>query len=156
MDMNNMLSKLCDEKIADFTSQIIAKTAASTENPADPSYISKNTKQNMLYHLKRDRATMRLIKHLIEANPGVVLSSDDKDQLIRLTILSTERGVGKYVFKEGDSIFDIMTKHEKLSRRALEEKLAKQGLRADFETGKIVKQIVKQDLRADFVTGERL
>lgn len=132
-------SQLCDEKITDFTSQIKAKTAANTEDPADPSYISKNTKQNMLYHLKRDRATMRLIKHLLDANPDVKLSDEDKTHLTLLTTLSTERTGTKYVFNEGDDIFDIMCKYEKLSRKSLEEKLGKQGLKADFATGKIVK-----------------
>lgn len=130
---------LCQDKIADFTSQIKAKTAANTDDPTDPSYISKNTKQNMLYHLKRDRATMSLIMHLLEANPDVVLSDEDKNHLNLITGLSSERCSTRYVFNEGDSLFDIMVKYEKLSRKDLEAKLEKVGLRADFATGKVVK-----------------
>lgn len=133
---------LCQDKIADFTSQIKAKTAANTDDPTDPSFISKNTKQNMLYHLKRDRATMSLIMHLLEANPDVKLSDEDKNHLNLITSLSSERKSTKYVFKEGDDLYDIMVKYEKLSYKDLEAKLKKVGLHADFATGKVVKSKV--------------
>lgn len=130
---------LCQDKVADFTTQIKAKLAANTDDPTDPSYISKNTKQNMLYHLKRDRATMQLIQHLLEANPTVELSDADRNHLTLITNLSSERTGTRYIFSEGDNIFDIMCKYEKLSRRDLEAKLEKVGLKADFATGKVVR-----------------
>lgn len=130
---------LCQDKVADFTTQIKAKLAANTDDPTDPSYISKNTKQNMLYHLKRDRATVQLIQHLLEANPTVKLSDEDRNHLTLITSLSSERNSTKYVFKEGDDLFGIMVKYEKLSRKDLEAKLEKVGLKADFKSGKVVK-----------------
>lgn len=129
---------LCMDKIADLTSQIKAKTAANTEDPTDPSYISKNTKQNQLYHLRRERSTIALIQHLLDANPNVVLSEEDRNHLTLITTLAGERAVTKYQFNVGDSIFEVMQKYENLSRKDLEKKLEKVGLKLDFTTGTIV------------------
>lgn len=129
---------LCQDKIKDLTAQIKAKTFANTEDPTDPSYISKNTKQNQLYHLKRERSTIALIQHLLDANPNVVLSEEDKNHLTLLTTLAGERSVTKYQFKAGDSIFEVMQKYENLSRKDLEKRLEKVGLKLDFSTGTIV------------------
>lgn len=130
-------ASLCQGKIADLTSQIKAKIAANTEDKTDPSYISKNTKQNMIYHLRRDRSTIALIQHLLEANPNVQLSDEDKNHLALITTLSGERAVTKYQFAVGDSIFEVMQKYENLSRKDLEKKLEKLGMKLDFATGKI-------------------
>ena len=56
-----------------------------------------------------------------------------------LTTLAEERTTTKYVFHEGDSILEIMTKYQNLSRKDLEKRLEKLGLALDFASGKIVK-----------------
>lgn len=131
-------NSLCQGKIDDLTSQIKAKTAANTEDPTDPSYISKNTKSNQLYHLKRERSTIALIMHLLEVNPDVELSEEDRNHLTLITTLAGERTVTKYMFAAGDNILEVMSKYPNLSRKDLETKLEKLGLKLDFASGKIV------------------
>lgn len=130
---------LCNDKIVDLTAQIKAKLAANTEDPTDPSYISKNTKSNQLYHLKRERSTIALIQHILEANPEITLSDEDRAHLTLITTLTAERSVTKYQFTEGESIFAVMQKYENLSRKDLEKKLEKVGMKLDFASGTIIK-----------------
>ena len=131
-------NSLCQGKIADLTSQIKAKTAANTEDPTDPSYISKNTKSNQLYHLKRERSTISLIMHLLDANPDVELSEEDRNHLTLITTLAGEHATTKYQFAAGDSIYDKMQEYPKLSMKDMTAKLEKLGLKLDFASGKIV------------------
>jgi len=130
---------IVDGKINELTSLIKVMTARETENKLDPTYIAKSTKQTQLYHMKRERRVLALIKHLIAANPDVKLSTEDQETFVLITTLSEERKTTKYVFNEGDNIYDIMTKYENLSRKDLDKRLEKLGLKADFATGKIIK-----------------
>lgn len=130
---------IVDGKINELTSLIKVMTARETENKLDPTYIAKSTKQTQLYHMKRERRVLALIKHLIAANPDLQLSTEDQETFVLITTLSEERKATKYVFNEGDSIYDIMTKYENLSRKDLDKKLEKLGLKADFASGKIIK-----------------
>lgn len=130
---------IVEGKINELTSFIKVMTARETENKADPTYIAKSTKQTQLYHMKRERRVLALIKHLIAANPDLQLSQEDQETFVLITTLSEERKATKYVFNEGDSIYDIMTKYENLSRKDLDKKLEKLGLKADFASGKVVK-----------------
>lgn len=130
---------LVDGKINELTSFIKVMTSRETEDKNDPTYIAKSTKQTQLYHMKRERRVLALIKHLIAANPDLQLSQEDQETFVLITTLSEERKTTKYVFNEGDDIYDIMTKYENLSRKDLDKRLEKLGLKADFTTGKIVK-----------------
>lgn len=130
---------IVDGKINELTSLIKVMTARETENKLDPTYIAKSTKQTQLYHMKRERRVLALIKHLIAANPDLQLSQEDQETFVLITTLSEERKATKYVFNEGDNIYDIMTKYENLSRKDLDKKLEKLGLKADFSKGIIVK-----------------
>ena len=130
---------IVDGKINELTSLIKVMTARETENKLDPTYIAKSTKQTQLYHMKRERRVLALIKHLIAANPDLQLSQEDQETFVLITTLSEERKATKYIFNEGDSIYDIMTKYENLSRKDLDKKLEKLGLKADFASGKIIK-----------------
>lgn len=130
---------LVDGKINELTSFIKVMTSRETEDKNDPTYIAKSTKQTQLYHMKRERRVLALIKHLIAANPDLQLSSEDQETFVLITTLSEERKATKYVFNEGDDIYDIMTKYENLSRKDLDKKLEKLGLKADFSKGIIVK-----------------
>lgn len=130
---------LVNEKIDELTTAIKVMMARNTEDPTNPTYIAKSTKQTQLYHLKRERRVLRLIKSLLAANPDVTLSSEDQETFVLVTTLATERAVTKYTFKEGDDIFELMTKYENLSRKDMEAKVAKLGLKMDFASGKIVK-----------------
>lgn len=130
---------LVNEKIDELTTAIKVMMARNTEDPTNPTYIAKSTKQTQLYHLKRERRVLRLIKSLLAANPDVTLSSEDQETFVLVTTLATERAVTKYVFKEGDDIFELMTKYENLSRKDMEAKVAKLGLKMDFASGKIIK-----------------
>ena len=130
---------IVDGKINELTSLIKVMAARETENKLDPTYIAKSTKQTQLYHMKRERRVLALIKHLIAANPDLQLSQEDQETFVLITTLSEERKTTKYQFNEGDDIYTIMTKYENLSRKDLDKKLEKLGLKADFESGKIVK-----------------
>lgn len=130
---------IVDGKINELTSFIKVMIPRETEDKNDPTYIAKSTKQTQLYHMKRERRVLALIKHLIAANPDLQLSQEDQETFVLITTLSEERKATKYVFNEGDSIYDIMTKYENLSRKDLDKKLEKLGLKADFASGKIIK-----------------
>ena len=130
---------IVEGKINELTAAIKVMTARDTTNPTDPTYIAKSTKQTQLYHMKRERRVLALVKNLIAANPDVKLSDTDQETFVLITTLASERSVTKYQFNEGDSIYDIMTKYENLSRKDLDKKLEKLGLKADFESGKIIK-----------------
>lgn len=131
-------TSLVEGKINELTKSIKVMTARNTEDPTDPTYISKSTKQTQLYHMKRERRVLALVKNLIAANPDVKLSPEDQDTFVLITTLSSERTVSKYVFNEGDALLDIMTKYENLSRKDLDTKLAKLGLKMDYENTKTV------------------
>ena len=130
---------IVDGKINELTSLIKVMTARETENKLDPTYIAKSTKQTQLYHMKRERRVLAFIKHLIAANPDLQLSQEDQETFVLITTLSEERKATKYVFNEGDDLYETMSKYENLSRKDLEKKLEKIGLKADFAAGKIVK-----------------
>lgn len=130
---------LAEGKISELTSLIKVMTSRETENKLDPTYIAKSTKQTQLYHMKRERRVLALIKNLIAANPAVKLSPEDQETFVLITTLSDERKTTKYVFNEGDDIYAIMQKYENLSRKDLDKKLEKLGLKADFASGKIIK-----------------
>lgn len=130
---------IVDGKINELTSLIKVMTARETENKLDPTYIAKSTKQTQLYHMKRERRVLALIKHLIAANPDLQLSQEDQETFVLITTLSEERKTTKYQFNEGDDLYDIYRKYENLSRKDLDKKLEKLGLKADFTKGVIVK-----------------
>lgn len=130
---------LVDGKINELTSLIKVTTARETENKLDPTYIAKSTKQTQLYHMKRERRVLNLIKHLIAANPDLQLSQEDQETFVLITTLSEERKTTKYQFNEGDNIFELMQKYENLSRKDMEAKVQKLGLKMDFAKGIIVK-----------------
>lgn len=130
---------LVDEKIDELKKAIITMTARNTEDPTDPTYVSKSTKQTQLYHLKRERKVLHLIRSLIEANPDVKLAQEDQETFVSITTLASERTVTKYVFKEGDDLLDLMEKYPNLSRKDMDTKLEKLGLKIDFGTKKVIK-----------------
>ena len=137
--MATLKTKLVDEKIDELKKAIITMTARPTDDPTNPTYVSKSTKQTQLYHLKRERKVLHLIKSLIEANPDVTLTQDDQETFVSITTLASERVLTKYVFNEGDELLDLMEKYPNLSRKDMETKLDKLGLKIDFTTKKVVK-----------------
>lgn len=136
--MATIKTSLVEEKINELTKSIKVMTARETEDRTNPTYISKNTKQTQLYHMKRERRILALVKSLVAANPDVKLSSEDQETFVLITTLASERTNTKYVFNVGDSLLDIMTKYENLSRKDLDTKLQKLGLKMDYEKTKKV------------------
>lgn len=137
--MATLKTTLVDEKIDELKKAIITMTARNTDDPTDPTYVSKSTKQTQLYHLKRERKVLHLIRSLIEANPDVKLAQEDQETFVSITTLASERAVTKYVFKEGDDLLDLMEKYPNLSRKDMDTKLEKLGLKIDFGTKKVIK-----------------
>ena len=131
-------TSLVEEKINELTKAIKVMTARETEDRTNPTYISKNTKQTQLYHMKRERRVLALVKSLVAANPDVKLSQEDQKTFVLITTLASERATTKYVFNVGDSLLDIMTKYENLSRKDLDTRLEKLGLKMDYEKTKKV------------------
>lgn len=122
---------LIDQKIAELTKTIAAlKTDES---------ISKNTRGTQLYARGRERRVLHLIKTLVAAaGDDVKLVGDDMDTFVLITTLSSERKLTKYEFNEGDDLLTLMEKYPNLSRKDMETKLKKVGLKIDFETKKLV------------------
>jgi hypothetical protein len=130
---------LVDEKINELKSAIEVMKRRNVDNPADPTYITKNTRSNQLYHMGRERRVLHLIRSLIEANPDVKLSPEDSDTFALITTLAAERVTTKYIFSEGDNLLGLMEKYPNLSRKDMEEKLTNLGLKLDFKTHTVVK-----------------
>lgn len=130
---------LVDEKIDELKKAIATMQARNTEDPTNPTYVAKSTQRTQVYHMAREKRVLKLIRTLIAANPDVVLKPEDSKTFNLITTLASERVTTKYVFKEGDSIYELMTKYESLSRKDLDAKLEKLGLKADFSKGIIVK-----------------
>ena len=131
-------TSLVEEKINELTKAIKVMTARETEDRTNPTYISKNTKQTQLYHMRRERRVLALVKSLVAANPNLTLSQEDQETFVLITTLASERTNTKYVFNIGDSLLDIMTKYENLSRKDLDTRLEKLGLKMDYEKTKKV------------------
>lgn len=129
---------LVDGKINELKKSIATMKTRNVEDPTDPTYISKNTRSNQLYHMGREKRILHLIRSLLAANPDVVLDTEDIDTFALITTLASERTTSKYVFNVGDSLLDIMTRYETLSRKDLDAKLAKLGLKMDYEKTKCV------------------
>lgn len=136
--MATIKTTLVEEKINELTSAIKVMTARETEDRTNPTYIAKSTKQTQLYHMKRERRVLALVKSLIAANPDVKLSADDQETFALITTLASERQTTKYQFAVGDHLLDIMTKYENLSRKDLDAKLEKLGLKMDYDNTKRV------------------
>ena len=130
-------NKLIKGKVEELTSKINTLKVANISDATADDFISPNTRSTQLNKLRRERDVLNLISSLITTDTKL----DDKqtDLLVRLTTLSSERATTRYVFNEGDSIFEVMQKYEKLSRKDIEERCEKVGLKLDFEKGIIVK-----------------
>lgn len=133
VNFNNLIKG----KVEELTSKINKLKVANISDTTAGDFISPNTRSTQLNKLRRERDVLNLISSLITTDTKL----DDKqtDLLVRLTTLSSERATAKYVFNEGDSIFEVMQKYEKLSRKDIEERCEKVGLKLDFEKGIIVK-----------------
>ena len=99
--MATIKTSLVEEKINELTSAIQVMMARNTEDRTDPTYVSKNTKQTQLYHMKRERRVLHLIESLIKANPEIKLSAEDQETFFSITTLAAERTTTKYVFNVG-------------------------------------------------------
>lgn len=130
-------NSLIDGKVEELTSKINSLKVANIKDATKDDFISPNTRSTQLNARKRERDVLLLVKSLLKED--TVLTEEQTNLLVRLTTLSTERAAVKYVFNEGDKIFDLITKYEKLSRKDMEERAAKQGLKLDFEKGIVVK-----------------
>lgn len=131
---------LVDGKIDELKKSIATMKTRNVEDPTDPTYISKNTRSTQLYHMQREKRVLGLVRALIAANPDVTLAPEDMETFVSITTLASERVLTKYVFNVGDSLLDIMTKYENLSRKDLDAKLEKLGLKMDYAgTKKVVK-----------------
>lgn len=130
-------NKLIKGKSEELTTKINALKVANIKDSSAEDYISPNTRSTQLNKLRRERDTLNLIGSLLTADTKL----DDKqtDLLVRLTTLSSERAVTKYVFNEGDSIFEVMQKYDRLSRKDIEERCEKVGLKLNFTKGIIIK-----------------
>ena len=133
-------TSLVEEKINELKSAIEVMKRRNVDNPTDPTYISKNTRSTQLYHMGREKRVLHLILSLVKANPDVTLSPEDSETFALITTLASERVTTKYQFNVGDSLLDIMTKYENLSRKDLDTKLEKLGLKMDYaNTKKVIK-----------------
>lgn len=132
-------TSLIEEKIDELKKLIATTKTRNVEDPTDPTYISKNTRSTQLYHMGREKRVLHLILSLIKANPDVTLSPEDSETFALITTLASERVTTKYVFNEGDDVLELMERYPNLSRKDMEARLEKLGLKIDFTTKKVVK-----------------
>ena len=138
--MATIKTSLVEEKINELKKAIATMQTRNIEDRTDPTYISKSTRNTQLYHMKRERRVLHLIRSLIAANPDITLSPEDSETFALITTLASERTTTKYQFAVGDSLLDIMCRYENLSRKDLDTKLEKLGLKMDYDgTKKVVK-----------------
>lgn len=137
--MATLKLSLVDGKINELKSAIEVMKRRNVDNPTDPTYISKNTRSTQLYHMGREKRILGLIKELIKAAPDATLSTEATETFALITTLASERTTTKYQFAVGDELLDIMTKYENLSRKDLDAKLEKLGLKMNYETKKVEK-----------------
>lgn len=137
--MATLKLSLVDGKINELKSAIEVMKRRNVDNPTDPTYISKNTRSTQLYHMGREKRILGLIKELIKAAPDAALSTEATETFALITTLASERTTTKYQFAVGDELLDIMTKYENLSRKDLDAKLEKLGLKMNYETKKVEK-----------------
>ena len=130
-------NKLIKGKVEELTSKINVLKVANVSDATADDFISPNTRSTQLNKLRRERDVLSLIGSLITTDTK--LNDKQTDLLVRLTTLSSERATTRYVFNEGDSIFEVMQKYEKLSRKDIEERCERVGLKLDFEKGIIAK-----------------
>ena len=130
--MSKLNLSLVDEKLNEIKSSI------NTMKTRDD--ISKNTRSTQLYHLKREQKILHLIHSMIKLNPDMKLPDEDNETFISLTTLQSERSTTKYQFSVGDNLLDIMDKYENLSRKDLDSKLDKLGLKMNYTTHLVEKK----------------
>lgn len=128
----NEVLKLVDEKAVDLKS-VIAKLKVSEGN--------ENTRNTQLYARKRERRVIGLIRSLVDQlGDEIKLSDDERDTLVLITTLSTERAHRCQVScKAGDDIVKTLQKYQDVKN--ISEKLnkfcEKNGLYFDFKSGLI-------------------
>ncbi len=130
----NKYVKLVDEKLEELKSSIA--TVKTAEN------VAKSTRNTQLYKLGRERRVLCLIKSLISAGGIEKLEDADRETLVLLTTLASERRVYDAVeVKEGDSILELAAKYD--DRRdpigKIKAACEKAGLKMDYTTGLITK-----------------
>ena len=130
--MSKLNISLVDEKLNEIKSSI------SRMKTRDD--ISKSTRNTQLYHLKREQKILHLIHSLIKLNPDIKLPDEDIETCVSLTTLQSERATTKYQFAVGDNLLDIMDKYENLSRKDLDSKLDKLGLKMNYTTHLVEKK----------------
>lgn len=134
----NKFTSLIDGKVAELTDKINAlKTANITDKEKDD-YISPNTRSTQLNARRRERDVLNLLKSLL--TDDTKLTPEQTNLMVRLTTLSSERALTKYVFNEGDDVLELFTvKYQNLNLVSLAEKIEKVGLKIDSKTNKLVK-----------------
>lgn len=127
--------KLVDEKINELKTQIAAMKVNET--------LSKNTRGTQLYKLGRECRVLHLVSSLVsQLGDKVVLNDADRDTLVLITTLASERPERTSVeVQEGDSILELMQKYadKKDLQRKLVQACEKKGLKLDYKSGTVVK-----------------
>lgn len=99
--------------------------------------LSENTISTQIFKANREIKILTLIADLINGT----VSDKDKETLVSLTTLASERKQAGVQVKEGDSILDLMKKYQNVKKLSdkLEKACEKAGLRLDYNAGKVVK-----------------
>lgn len=100
--------------------------------------LSKNTRQNMVFHKQRELKVLRLIRGLIEHG---LENLDEQDSGVLLTLLNTEsqqHGV-TVTFEVGESIMSILQRYRDVKNLLprMNKYAATHGMIVDFVSGTI-------------------
>ena len=141
-------NKLIKGKVEELTSKINVLKVANVSDATADDFISPNTRSTQLNKLRRERDVLNLISSLITTDTK--LSDKQTDLLVRLTTLSSERATTRYVFNEGDSIFEVMQKYEKIAAEDAAKKERIEAIQNMIELGLSEEKILTKYTREDY------
>lgn len=130
------MKKLTEQKLVELTNKIKEMTAELSRVKAGEKQEgdrSENTLSTQLYQTKRERRVLRLICNLLTNES--ILSDEDKDTLVLITTLESERTRGTIIsVKKGDVLSEVLERYKDVKDlfKKLQSYCEKNNLVIDF------------------------
>lgn len=130
------MKKLTEQKLVELTNKIKEMTAELSRVKAGEKQEgdrSENTLSTQLYQTKRERRVLRLVCNLL--TDKTVLSDEDKDTLVLITTLESERTKGTIVkVQKGDVLSEVLERYKDVKDlfKKLQSYCEKNSLTIDF------------------------
>lgn len=130
------MRKLAEQKLSELTNKIknmtaeLSRVKSGEKQEGDR---SENTLSTQLYQTKRERRVLRLICNLLTNES--ILSDEDKDTLVLITTLESERTKGTIVkVQAGDILSEVLERYKDVKDlfKKLQAYCEKNSLTIDF------------------------